>query len=106
MQGNLNDWLSAIWLLESMQSMRRQSSQHHTQHKSTQMPAGQTEHHSCLSPFQQLFGSLWVLMKYTVVERRSAIGVSLVDPGPILKEILNQGHISSLQIAALSSFEG
>ncbi len=44
-------------------------------------------------------------MEYTVVEGCPAIGVRLVNPGPILKEILNQGHISSLQIVTMCSFQ-
>lgn len=89
-----------------MQSMEQQASQQHTQCKSTQTPAGQMEYPSCLSPLQQLFGGLWVLMKYTVVEGGPAMGISLVHPGPVLKEILNQGHISSLHVVTLSSVEG
>lgn len=35
-------------------------------------------------------------MKYTVMERRPAVRVSLVKFGAVLQEVLNQRHITSL----------
>ena len=51
------------------------------------------------SPFEKLLGDDRMFMQYTVMEGRSAIGVSPVPFGPILQQKLHQSNIANLHIA-------